>query len=220
MLLDHYRVGHPPKFRQVPQCFRGTPSYPRLPGKHGLSFVATSGGRVLGPKIIAHSIGMILLLRNVTVPPSTGNFSIPCAVDVECPSSPIFTSKDIWPSGQMVSPLNPVRSPLCVCSSPSMYIVQRMPSLSSASMIIVPLRSSLVSTEVGKDIVVSGEKLRVGYPMHESGDLHAFRCSFHVQDFFFVSLHEILRGLSIPLLDVMYLYWILNVFLNDALRSS
>ncbi|GKF11587.1 hypothetical protein Tco_0049513, partial [Tanacetum coccineum] len=97
-------------------------------------------GRVLGPEIIAHSIGMILLLRNVIVPPSTGNFSIPCAVDgmtriflipgqpiiplcwdgdlttmkfihaeVECPSSPIFTSRDIWPSGQMVSPLNPVR---------------------------------------------------------------------------------------------------------------
>ncbi|GJW90737.1 hypothetical protein Tco_0168290 [Tanacetum coccineum] len=79
---------------------------------------------------------MILLLRNVTVPPSTGNFNISCAVDgmariflipslpiiplcwdgdlttmkfihaeVECSSSPIFTSKDIWPSGQMVSPL-------------------------------------------------------------------------------------------------------------------
>ncbi|GJX42385.1 hypothetical protein Tco_0257375 [Tanacetum coccineum] len=72
----------------------------------------------------------------VTVPPSTGNFNIPCAVDgtariflmpglpiivlcwdgdlitmkfihaeVEC-TSPIFTSKAIWPSGQMVSPLN------------------------------------------------------------------------------------------------------------------
>ncbi|GKB16551.1 hypothetical protein Tco_0850474 [Tanacetum coccineum] len=85
---------------------------------------------------------MIPLLHNVTVPPSTGNFSIPCAVDgmawiflipglsiiplcwdgdlttmkfihaeVECPSSPIFTSKDIWPSGQMVSPLNPVSPP-------------------------------------------------------------------------------------------------------------
>ncbi|GJU76350.1 hypothetical protein Tco_1273420 [Tanacetum coccineum] len=98
------------------------------------------GGRVLGLEIIAHSIGMILLLCNVTVPPSTGNFNIPCAVDgmawiflipglpiiplcwdgdlttmkfihaeVECSSSPIFTSKDIWPSGQMVSPLNPVR---------------------------------------------------------------------------------------------------------------
>ncbi|GKF53670.1 hypothetical protein Tco_0160580 [Tanacetum coccineum] len=91
-------------------------------------------GRVLGPEIIAHSIGMILLLRSVTVPPLTGNFNIPCTVDgmariflipglpiiplcwdgdlitmkfihteVECSSSPIFTSKDIWPSGQMVS---------------------------------------------------------------------------------------------------------------------
>ncbi|GKC90772.1 hypothetical protein Tco_1151421, partial [Tanacetum coccineum] len=49
-----------------------------LPGKD----CPTSRGRVLGPEIIAHSIGMILLLRNVTVPPSTGNFNIPCAVDV------------------------------------------------------------------------------------------------------------------------------------------
>ncbi|GKE43347.1 hypothetical protein Tco_1470631, partial [Tanacetum coccineum] len=95
-----------------------------------------SGGRVLGPEIIAHSIGMILLLRNVTVPPSTGNFNISCAVDgmariflipglpiiplcwdgdlttmkfihaeVECSSSRIFASKDIWPNGQLVSPL-------------------------------------------------------------------------------------------------------------------
>ncbi|GKF20933.1 hypothetical protein Tco_0069571 [Tanacetum coccineum] len=96
----------------------------------------TARGWMLGPEIIAHSIGMTLLLCNVTVPPSTGNFNIPCAVDgtariflmpdlpiialcwdgdlitmkfihaeVECTSSPIFTSKAIWPSGQMVSPL-------------------------------------------------------------------------------------------------------------------
>ncbi|GJX04790.1 hypothetical protein Tco_0190706 [Tanacetum coccineum] len=38
-------------------------------------------GWMLGPEIIAHSIGMNLLLCNVTVPPSTGNFNIPCAVD-------------------------------------------------------------------------------------------------------------------------------------------
>ncbi|GKE97722.1 hypothetical protein Tco_0021073, partial [Tanacetum coccineum] len=36
---------------------------------------------VLGPEIIAHSSGMILLLRSVTVPPVTGNFNIPWAVD-------------------------------------------------------------------------------------------------------------------------------------------
>ncbi|GJV36393.1 hypothetical protein Tco_1408870 [Tanacetum coccineum] len=95
------------------------------------------------PKIIAHSIGMILLLRNVTVPPSTGNINIPCAVDgmaqiflifglpiislcwdgdlttmkfihaeVEFSSSPIFTSKDIWPIGQMIiGPSVPSSSP-------------------------------------------------------------------------------------------------------------
>ncbi|GJY10713.1 hypothetical protein Tco_0378898 [Tanacetum coccineum] len=97
------------------------------------------GCYVLGPEIIAYSIGMTLLLRIVTVPPLTGNFNIPCAVDgtariflipvlpiiplcwdgdlitmkfihaeVECSSSPIFTSRDIWPIGQMVSPLNPM----------------------------------------------------------------------------------------------------------------
>ncbi|GJW33653.1 hypothetical protein Tco_0053685 [Tanacetum coccineum] len=36
--------------------------------------------KLIGPwrrsEIIAHSIGIILLLRNVTVPPSTGNFNI------------------------------------------------------------------------------------------------------------------------------------------------
>ncbi|GJY57427.1 hypothetical protein Tco_0456542 [Tanacetum coccineum] len=83
---------------------------------------------------------MALLLCSVTVPSSTGNFNIPCAVDgtariflipglpiitlcwdgdliimkfiyaeVECTSSPILTSKAIWPSGQMVSPLNLIR---------------------------------------------------------------------------------------------------------------
>ncbi|GJZ94445.1 hypothetical protein Tco_0666648 [Tanacetum coccineum] len=90
-----------------------------------------------GPEIIAHSIGMTLLLRIVTVPPLTGNFNIPCVVDgtaqiflipvlpiiplcwdgdlitmkfihaeVECSSSPIFTSRDIWPIGQMVFTVN------------------------------------------------------------------------------------------------------------------
>ncbi|GJR79822.1 hypothetical protein Tco_0150607 [Tanacetum coccineum] len=39
------------------------------------------GGCVLGPEIIAHSIGMALLLRIITVPPFIGNFNIPCAVD-------------------------------------------------------------------------------------------------------------------------------------------
>nr|GFA40523.1 hypothetical protein [Tanacetum cinerariifolium] len=34
-----------------------------------------------GCKTIEHSSGMILLLRNVTIPPATGNFIILCAVD-------------------------------------------------------------------------------------------------------------------------------------------
>ncbi|GKB04283.1 hypothetical protein Tco_0832426 [Tanacetum coccineum] len=48
------------------------------------------------------------LLRIITVPPLIGNFNISCAVDVECSSSPIFTSRDIWHIGQMVSLLNPM----------------------------------------------------------------------------------------------------------------
>ncbi|GJV73972.1 hypothetical protein Tco_1493967 [Tanacetum coccineum] len=168
------------------------------------------GGCVLGPEIIAHSIGMTLLLHNVTVPPSTGNFNIPCVVDgttriflipglpiiplcwdgdlitmkfihaeVECSSSPIFTSKDICPSGQMVSPLNPMRcvvagtiwllisgrSLMKQCSyrisedaPPSTYIrCTKCPPI-SASMIIGPSVPSS-SPKGRKEITVFGEKL-------------------------------------------------------------
>ncbi|GJV90707.1 hypothetical protein Tco_1538520 [Tanacetum coccineum] len=153
---------------------------------------------------------MILLLRNVTVPPSTGNFNIPCVVDgmaqiflipglpiiplcwdgdlttmkfihaeVECSSSPIFTSKDIWPSGQMVSPLNPVRYVVAgtiwlLISGRSLtkqcsYRISEDAPLStyirctkcppiSASMIIGP-SVPFSSPRGGKEIVVSGEKL-------------------------------------------------------------
>ncbi|GKD04691.1 hypothetical protein Tco_1179665 [Tanacetum coccineum] len=125
---------------------------------------------------------MILLLHNVIVPPLTGNFNIPCAVDgmariflipglpiillwwdgdlktmkfiyaeVECSSSPIFTSKDIWPSGQMVSPLNPVS-----VLRPRTFGARSAPI--SASMIIGPSVPSS-SPRGGKDIYVSGEKL-------------------------------------------------------------
>ncbi|GJZ83355.1 hypothetical protein Tco_0648528 [Tanacetum coccineum] len=136
---------------------------------------------VLGPEIIAHSIEMTLLLRNITVPPSTGNFNIPCAVDVECFSSPIFTSRDIWPSGQMVSPLNPMsdavagtiwlfisgRSLTKQClyrtsedAPPSTYIrCTKCPPI-SASMIIGPSVPSS-SPKDGKEITVSEEKLWV-----------------------------------------------------------
>ncbi|GJY84238.1 hypothetical protein Tco_0497614 [Tanacetum coccineum] len=132
---------------------------------------------------------MTLLLRNITVPPSTGNFNIPCAVDgtawiflipglpviplcwdgdlitmkfihaeVECSSSPIFTSKDIYPSGQMVSPLNPIR--ISKDDPPSTYIrCMKCPPI-SASMIIGPSVSSS-SPKGGKAITVSGEKLWV-----------------------------------------------------------
>ncbi|GJT09446.1 hypothetical protein Tco_0856488 [Tanacetum coccineum] len=155
---------------------------------------------------------MTLLLRNVTVPHSTGNFNIPCAVDgttriflipvlpiiplcwdgdlitmkfihaeVECSSSPIFTSRDICPSGQMVSPLNPMsdvvdgiiwllifgRSLTKQCSHrtsedapPSTYIrCTKCPPI-SASMVIGPSVPSS-SLKDGKEITVSEKKLWV-----------------------------------------------------------
>ncbi|GKE88672.1 hypothetical protein Tco_1566147 [Tanacetum coccineum] len=155
---------------------------------------------------------MTLLLRNVTVPPLTGNFNIPRAVDgtariflipvlpiisfccdgdlitikfihveVECSSSPIFTSSDICPDGQMVSPLNPMsdvvagiiwllisgRSLMKQClyrtsedAPPSTYIrCTKFPPI-SALMIIGPSVPSS-SPKDGKEITVSGEKLWV-----------------------------------------------------------
>ncbi|GJT30725.1 hypothetical protein Tco_0911000, partial [Tanacetum coccineum] len=140
------------------------------------------------PEIIAHSIRMTLLLRIVTVPPFTGNFNIPCDVDgtfinaeVECSSSPIFTSRDIWPIGQMVSPLNPMSDVVagiiwllifgssltnqCLYRTsedapPSTYILCTKCPPISASMIIGPSVPSS-SPKDEKEIIVSGEKLWV-----------------------------------------------------------
>ncbi|GKD75273.1 hypothetical protein Tco_1333555 [Tanacetum coccineum] len=96
--------------------------------------------------------------------------------EVECSSSPIFTSRDIWPTGQMVSPLNPMsdvvagiiwllisgRSLTKQCSyrtsedaPPSTYIrCTKCPP----SMIIGPSVPSS-SPKDGKEITVFGEKL-------------------------------------------------------------
>ncbi|GKA58839.1 hypothetical protein Tco_0758152 [Tanacetum coccineum] len=101
--------------------------------------------------------------------------------EVECSLSPIFTSRDIWPIGQMVSPLNPMsdvvvgiiwllisgRSLMKQCSCrtsedapPSTYIrCTKCPSI-SASMIIGPSVPSS-SPKYGKEITVSREKLWV-----------------------------------------------------------
>ncbi|GKF99763.1 hypothetical protein Tco_0301454 [Tanacetum coccineum] len=45
------------------------------------STLFTGGGWSSGPETIAHSMGMILLLLSVSVPPITGNFIILCVVD-------------------------------------------------------------------------------------------------------------------------------------------
>ncbi|GJZ24433.1 hypothetical protein Tco_0561892 [Tanacetum coccineum] len=102
-------------------------------------------------------------------------------MEVECSSSPIFTSRDTWPSGQIVSPLNPMsgvvagiiwflisgRSLTKQCSyrtsedaHPSTYIrCTKCPPI-SASIIIGPSIPSS-SPKGGKEITVSGEKLWV-----------------------------------------------------------
>ncbi|GJU41462.1 hypothetical protein Tco_1194419 [Tanacetum coccineum] len=51
---------------------------PCAPGR--LSYLLASRQKHPGPEIIAHSIGMTLLLCIITVPPFMGNFNIPCAV--------------------------------------------------------------------------------------------------------------------------------------------
>ncbi|GJT89839.1 ribonuclease H-like domain-containing protein [Tanacetum coccineum] len=128
---------------------------------------------------------MTLLLCSVTVPSSTGNFNIPCAVDgttriflmpglpiialcwdgdlitmkfihaeVECTSSPILTSKAIWPSGQMCS------YKTSEDALPSTYTrCTKCPPI-SASIIIGPSVLSS-SPRGGKAIVISGEKFWV-----------------------------------------------------------
>ncbi|GJT44520.1 zinc finger, CCHC-type, retrotransposon gag domain protein [Tanacetum coccineum] len=135
-------------FKQCSAMLRETPVISAGFQEKTSKFCPTSGGRMLGPEIIAHSIGMILLLRNVTVPPSTGNFSIPCVMDVHLcgsgmPSSHILLDK------------------ISADAPPSTYIrCTKCPPI-SASMIIGPSVPSL-SPRGGKDIVVSGEKLWVG----------------------------------------------------------
>ncbi|GJW91900.1 hypothetical protein Tco_0169453 [Tanacetum coccineum] len=130
---------------------------------------------------------MTLLLRNVTVPPSTENFNISWTVDgtariflmpglpiiplcwdgdliimkfihadVECSSSPIFTNRDIWPIGQIISPLNPTRTsedaPLSTYS-----LCTGCPPISASMIIGASVPSP--SPNGGKETTFSGEKL-------------------------------------------------------------
>ncbi|GKB70156.1 hypothetical protein Tco_0931568 [Tanacetum coccineum] len=65
-----------------------------------------------GPETIVHYSGIILLLRNVTVPLVTKNFSILWAVDGTARilltlGLPIIPFNNIFPSGHIISPLNP-----------------------------------------------------------------------------------------------------------------
>ncbi|GJW73148.1 hypothetical protein Tco_0132518 [Tanacetum coccineum] len=65
------------------------------------------------PETIVHSSGIILLLRSLPIIPLYGDGDLTTIkfiyVEVECSSSPIFTSSDICPIGHMISPLKPMR---------------------------------------------------------------------------------------------------------------
>ncbi|GJV52032.1 hypothetical protein Tco_1447773 [Tanacetum coccineum] len=53
---------------------------------------------------------------------------------------------------------------------------------------------------------------RISDSVHESGDSHAFRCSFNISTFRLIPLYEVFRGLSVSLLDVVEHYGV-----SDAL---
>ncbi|GKF64311.1 hypothetical protein Tco_0187759, partial [Tanacetum coccineum] len=77
--------------------------------------------------------------------------------EMECSSSPIFTSRDIWPSGQMVSLLNPMSD---VVAGIIWLLISGRSLTKQSSMIIGPSVSSS-SPKDGKEITFSGEKLWV-----------------------------------------------------------
>ncbi|GJX96735.1 hypothetical protein Tco_0352533 [Tanacetum coccineum] len=56
-------------------------------------------------------------------------------------------------------------------------------------------------------------QFRVVNSMHKSEDSHALRGPLHTSSFNLESLHEILDGLSIPLLDIVDFHWIFDVLL-------
>ncbi|GJS55969.1 RNA-directed DNA polymerase, eukaryota [Tanacetum coccineum] len=56
-------------------------------------------------------------------------------------------------------------------------------------------------------------ELEVSNPVHESRDSHAFRSSFNMPTLGFESLHKVLCGFSLSLLDVVDFYRILNALL-------
>ncbi|GJS08255.1 hypothetical protein Tco_0365051 [Tanacetum coccineum] len=144
----------------------------------------SDGVWLLGPETIAHSIGMTLLLCNVTVPPSTGNFNIPCAVDGTARRHFLCAKVSVL-EANMVSPLmNPIS---CVVSSPEPFgpylfaelaktlFIPRLSEDDPLSCILVhnvfrpfqislihrALPSRLIHLEVAKNIASSGDKLWV-----------------------------------------------------------
>ncbi|GJT81416.1 hypothetical protein Tco_1055758 [Tanacetum coccineum] len=152
-------------------------------------------------------------------------------VDVECSSSPIFTKSVICPNGHFISPLNPInemtfRRYICGAldglRSP-LLLLGGLPSLHRLANVGTTfpdwVRSFELSFVILPFVVTESLELpevsifrRISDSMHESGDSHAFRCSFNISTFRLIPLYEVFCGLSISLLDVVEHYWV-----SDAL---
>nr|GEZ00590.1 RNA-directed DNA polymerase, eukaryota, reverse transcriptase zinc-binding domain protein [Tanacetum cinerariifolium] len=63
-------------------------------------------------------------------------------------------------------------------------------------------------------------QLWVVYPVHESGDPHAFRNSFHTPGFYLKPLHKIFESFSVPLFDVMNFHRVLDEWVKESPYDS
>ncbi|GJR86848.1 hypothetical protein Tco_0210859, partial [Tanacetum coccineum] len=61
---------------------------------------------------------------------------------------------------------------------------------------------------------------RICDSVHESGDSHAFRCSFNISTFRLMPLYEVFCGLFVSLFYVMEHYWVSDALLLLELRTS
>ncbi|GKE95301.1 hypothetical protein Tco_1580156 [Tanacetum coccineum] len=139
-----------------------------------------------GSETIKHSSGIILLLRNVTILPATGNFSIPCAVDgiariflTPClPIIPLYGDGDLTTMKFIQAKVECSSSPIFTSNDicPSGHIISPMnPTsgiaagtirfltsgrnlLKQSSMIMGPSVPSSSPSD-GKEITDSGEKV-------------------------------------------------------------
>ncbi|GKC07340.1 hypothetical protein Tco_0998950 [Tanacetum coccineum] len=124
-----------------------------------------------GPEIIAHSIGMTLLLCSVTVPPSTGNFNIPCAVDGTAriflmPGLPIIAL--CWGTVDLDKPLKFHPCEGFECTSCLFFCKAIWPSGNCLSTVSISCMHSVCAVSRAQKILLEsfGEKVRI-YPAYD-----------------------------------------------------